>query len=77
MARIDSQSLQLRKENSISEIQYHVLLADFGTQVNGDVKILSDDNAPNLLSEGDKDRITQVIHNLINRQPSSSLMREP
>jgi signal transduction histidine kinase len=40
-------------------------VGDFGTQVNGDVKILYN-NSQNLLVEGDKDRISQVIHNLIN-----------
>ena len=65
VARIDSQSLQLRKEEFNIGDTISRIVGDFGTQVNGDVKILYD-NAPNLLVEGDKDRIAQVIHNLIN-----------
>ena len=65
VARIDSQSLQLRKEEFNIGDTISRIVGDFGTQVNGDVKILYD-NAPNLLVEGDKDRISQVIHNLIN-----------
>ena len=65
VARIDSQSLQLRKgEFNIADTISRIV-ADFGTQVNGDVKILYN-NTQNLLVEGDKDRISQVIHNLIN-----------
>lgn len=65
VARIDSQSLQLRKEEFNFGDTISRIVGDFGAQVNGDVKILYD-NAPNLLVEGDKDRIAQVIHNLIN-----------
>ncbi|MGB8172546.1 MAG: HAMP domain-containing sensor histidine kinase, partial [Nitrososphaeraceae archaeon] len=65
VARIDSQSLQLRKEEFNIGDTISRIVGDFGTQVNGDVKILYD-NAPNLLVEGDKDRIAQVIYNLIN-----------
>src|SRR6476619_6434385 len=65
VARIDSQSLQLRMEEFNIGDTISRIVGDFGTQVNGDVKILYD-NAPNLLVEGDKDRIAQVIHNLIN-----------
>jgi two-component system sensor histidine kinase VicK len=65
VARIDSQSLQLRKEEFNIGDTISRIVGDFGTQVNGDVKILYD-NSPNLLVEGDKDRIAQVIHNLIN-----------
>ncbi|MGB7676214.1 MAG: HAMP domain-containing sensor histidine kinase, partial [Nitrososphaeraceae archaeon] len=65
VARIDSQSLQLRKEEFNIGDTISRIVGDFGAQVNGDVKILYD-NAPNLLVEGDKDRIAQVIHNLIN-----------
>ena len=65
VARIDSQSLQLRKEEFNIGDTISRIVGDFGTQVNGDVKILYN-NAPNLLVEGDKDRISQVIHNLIN-----------
>jgi signal transduction histidine kinase len=65
VARIDSQSLQLRKEEFNIADTISRIVGDFGAQVNGDVKILYD-NTPNLLVEGDKDRIAQVIHNLIN-----------
>jgi signal transduction histidine kinase len=65
VARIDSQSLQLRKEEFNIGDTISRIVGDFGTQVNGDVKVLYD-NASNLLVEGDKDRIAQVIHNLIN-----------
>jgi len=66
VARIDSQSLQLRKEEfNVVDIITRIV-ADFGTQVNnGSVKIVFN-NAHNLLVEGDKDRISQVIHNLLN-----------
>jgi signal transduction histidine kinase len=65
VARIDSQSLQWRKEEFNIADTISRIVGDFGAQVNGDVKILYD-NAPNLLVEGDKDRIAQVIYNLIN-----------
>ncbi|MDQ5869547.1 MAG: ATP-binding protein [Thermoproteota archaeon] len=65
VARIDSQSLQLRKEEFNIGDTISRIVADFGTQANGGVKILCN-NAQNLLVEGDKDRISQVIHNLIN-----------
>ena len=65
VARIDSQSLQLRKEEFNIGDTISRIVGDFGTQVNGDVKILYN-NTQNLLVEGDKDRISQVIHNLIN-----------
>src|SRR6476619_5284813 len=66
VARIDSQSLQLRKEEfNIGDIITRIV-ADFGTQVNnGSVKIVFN-NSYNLSVEGDKDRISQVIHNLLN-----------
>ena len=56
----------MRKEEfNIGDIITRIV-ADFGTQVNnGSVKIVFN-NAHNLLVEGDKDRISQVIHNLLN-----------
>ncbi len=65
VARIDSQSLQLRKEEFNIGDTISRIVGDFGTQINGNVKILYN-NTQNLLVEGDKDRISQVIHNLIN-----------
>jgi len=65
VARIDSQSLQLRKEEFNIGDTISRIVTDFGTQVNGGVRILCN-NAQNLLVEADKDRVSQVIHNLIN-----------
>ena len=42
VARIDSQSLQLRKEEFNIGDTISRIVGDFGTQVNGDVKILYD-----------------------------------
>jgi len=65
VARIDSQSLQLRKEEFNIGDTISRIVGDFGTQINGCVKIVYN-NTQNLLIEGDKNRISQVIHNLIN-----------
>lgn len=63
VAKIEAQTMQLRKENfNLREI-ISGLVFDFKKQVNGDVKIICD--AKDLSMNADRERISQVIHNLV------------
>jgi len=55
--------MQLRKENFNLRDIISGLVFDFKKQVNGDVKIICD--AKDLSMNADRERISQVIHNLV------------
>ena len=63
VAKIEAQTMQLRKENFNLRDIISGLVFDFKKQVNGDVKIICD--AKDLSMNADKERISQVIHNLV------------